>query len=481
MRGEILCWQMFDASMTFMIHGERIKGLSDNPVTKGNYVLYWMQSSQRAEVNHALEYALVQANALNLPLLVGFGLMDDYPDANVRHYTFMLQGLQEAQKTLEKRGIKMVVQRGNPADVAVSLSKDAALVVTDRGYLRPAKQWREKVAKEIRCRFVQIETDVVVPVEVVSNKAEFGARTIRPKIMRQLETFLQPVEKAKVKKKSLALEVKSLDLSDIAKVVSSLNLDKSVPPVDTPYSGGQLAGRKVFLDFLEHRFSSYVTNRNQPQTSDTSYMSRYLHFGNISPLELVFMLREKGEGQANIASYLEEVVVRRDLAINFCNFTPNYDSYECIPAWAKKTLDEHRHDKRVRLYSLEELEKAQTHDAYWNAAQKEMLYTGYMHNYMRMYWGKKILEWSATPEEAFTNTLYLNNKYFIDGRNANGFVGVAWVFGVHDRPWKERPIFGKVRYMNAAGLERKADPKAYVKKVEKLVAAQEKGSPRLKL
>jgi deoxyribodipyrimidine photo-lyase len=458
-----------------MIHDERIKLLNDKQVQEGKYVLYWMQSSQRAEDNHALEFAITQANSLNLPLLVAFGLMDDYPDANLRHYTFMLQGLQDAQKTLAKRGIKMVVQHGNPADVAIKLSKDAALVVVDRGYLRPAKSWREKAAKEMPCKLVQVETDVVVPVDSVSDHTEFAARTIRPKIARLLDKFIQPVEKIPVKRKSLDLDVSGFDLSDIANLANSLKLDKSVLPVDTPYSGGQTTARKTFMDFLEQRFKTYVPNRNQPQTSDTSYMSRYLHFGNISPLELVFMLREKGPvtktlGQENIDSYIEELVVRRELAINFCNFTPNYDSYDCLPAWAKKTLNEHRHDKRTHLYSLEQLEKAQTHDPYWNAAQKEQIYTGYMHNYMRMYWGKKILEWSASPEEAFKNALYLNNKYFIDGRNANGFVGVAWCFGVHDRPWGERAIFGMVRYMNAAGLERKADPKAYVQKVELLVA-----------
>jgi deoxyribodipyrimidine photo-lyase len=452
-----------------MIHDERITLLNHKPIQKGKYVLYWMQSSQRAEYNHALEYALTQANDLSLPLLVAFGLMDDYPDANLRHYTFMLQGLQDAQKTLVKRGIKMVVQHGNPADVAIKLSKDAALVVVDRGYLRPAKSWREKAAKEMPCKLIQIETDVVVPVDSVSDHAEFAARTIRPKITKQFDKFIQPLEKVPVKKKSLDLDMSGLDLSDVTKLAESLKLDKSVLPVDTLYSGGQTTARKTFLDFLEHRFNNYVPNRNQPQTSDTSYMSRYLHFGNISPLELVFMLREKGRGRENIESYIEEVIVRRELSMNFCNFTPNYDSYDCIPTWAKKTLDEHRHDKRLRLYSLEQLEQAQTHDPYWNAAQKEQVYTGYMHNYMRMYWGKKILEWSKTPEEAFKNALYLNNKYFIDGRNANGFVGVAWCFGLHDRPWTERTIFGKVRYMNAAGLERKADPKAYVQKVERLV------------
>jgi deoxyribodipyrimidine photo-lyase len=456
-----------------MIQQERIRELNQQQVQPGKYVLYWMQSSQRAEDNHALEFAIERANELNLPLLVAFGLMDDYPDANLRHYTFMLQGLQDAQKTLAKRGIKMVVQHGNPADVAIKLSKDAALVVVDRGYLKPAKSWREKAAKEMKCKLIQIETDVVVPVDTVSDHVEFAARTIRPKITRLLEKFIQPVEKIRLKNKSLELAISGFDLSDIDKLANSLKLNRSVLPVDTPYSGGQTTARKTFSDFLEHRFKNYVPNRNQPQTSDTSYMSRYLHFGNISPLELVFMLREKGRGQENIDSYIEELIVRRELAINFCNFNPNYDSYECIPAWAKKTLNEHRSDKRVHLYSLEQLEKAQTHDPYWNAAQKEQVYTGYMHNYMRMYWGKKILEWSATPEEAFKNALCLNNKYFIDGRNANGFVGVAWCFGVHDRPWGEWAIFGMVRYMNAAGLERKADPKAYVKKVAQLIGENE--------
>jgi deoxyribodipyrimidine photo-lyase len=277
-----------------MIQDERIKILNDKQIEKGKYVLYWMQSSQRAEDNHALEFAIMQANELNLLLLVGFGLMDDYPDANVRHYTFMLQGLQDAQNTLAKRGIKMVVQHGNPADVAIKLSKDAALVVTDRGYLRPAKAWREKVAREIHCKLFQVETDVVVPVDTVSDHAEFAARTIRPKITRLLEKFVQPVDYIPVKKKSLDLEVSGFDLSDIAKLTDSLKLDKSVPPVNTPYSGGQTMARKTFSDFLEQRFANYVPNRNQPQTSDTSYMSRYLHFGNISPLEIVFMLKEKG-------------------------------------------------------------------------------------------------------------------------------------------------------------------------------------------
>jgi deoxyribodipyrimidine photo-lyase len=174
------------------------------------------------------------------------------------------------------------------------------------------------------------------------------------------------------------------------------------------------------------------------------------------------------KADANIAAYLEELVVRRELAINFVYYTPDYDTYSCLPAWARQTLAEHKQDKRQFLYTATQLENAATHDPYWNAAMLEMKHTGFMHNYIRMYWGKKILEWSRTPEQAFKTTLAINNKYFIDGRDPNSYAGVAWTFGMHDRAWKERPVFGKVRYMAASGLERKCDIRAYVKKVENL-------------
>jgi deoxyribodipyrimidine photo-lyase len=226
----------------------------------------------------------------------------------------------------------------------------------------------------------------------------------------------------------------------------------------------------MFKKFLRRRFEHYVANRNQPQTDDISHMSSYLHFGQISPLYLALemMKTQKHFKQAREA-FLEELIVRRELAINFVYYTPGYDAYACLPAWAKKTLAEHKKDRREYLYSRRQLENYQTHDDYWNAAMREMKFTGFMHNYMRMYWGKKILEWSKTPEQAFKTTLAINNQYFLDGRDANSYTGVAWVFGVHDRAWFERPIFGKVRYMAAAGLERKCDIQAYVEKVDALV------------
>ena len=448
------------------IHDSRIQILNDRDLRRGDYVLYWMQQSQRAEYNHALEYAVQQANKIDQGVLVVFGLMDDYPEANLRHYTFMLEGLQEIRAALGKRGIKMVVQKGNPADVALSTGKKASLIVCDRGYLRHQRQWRKKVAQKAGCRVVQIESDVVVPLEVVSGKAEYAARTIRPKIHKHLSDYLVEFKQTKIKKSSLQLRISGIDLSNIEAVLKKMSLDRGVLPVSGLFKGGTARARKMFGDFLHRRFTNYVENRNQPQTDDVSHMSKYLHFGQISPLYLALQIlkTEKRFKEAREA-YLEELIVRRELAMNFVYYTPDYDSYTCLPAWAQKTLAEHKKDRREYCYTRRQLENSRTHDEYWNAAMREMKFTGFMHNYMRMYWGKKILEWSQTPEQAFKTILAINNKYFLDGRDANSYTGVAWVFGVHDRAWFERPIFGKIRYMAASGLERKCDIQAYVEKV----------------
>ena len=452
------------------IHHSRIQVLNDLDLRQGDFVLYWMQQSQRAECNHALEYAIQQANKVDQAVLVVFGLMDDYPEANLRHYTFMLQGLQETQQSLCKRGIKMIVQKGQPADIALSLGRPASLIVCDRGYLRHQRQWREAVARKAKCRVVQVESDVLVPVEVVSGKAEYAARTIRPKIHKHLEDYLGEFKPTEIKKSSLNTRVRGLDLSDIEAVAKKMSIDQSVLPVSGFFTGGTSRAKKIFKEFLGQRLGKYVENRNQPQTDDISHMSKYLHFGQISPLYLALeILKTENRFKQAKEAFLEELIVRRELAMNFVYYTQDYDSYTCLPAWAKKTLAEHKKDRREYIYSRRQLENSRTHDDYWNAAMREMKFTGFMHNYMRMYWGKKILEWSQTPEKAFKTTLAINNKYFLDGRDANSYTGVAWVFGVHDRAWFERPIFGKIRYMAAAGLERKCDIRAYVAKVNALV------------
>jgi len=241
-----------------------------------------------------------------------------------------------------------------------------------------------------------------------------------------------------------------------------------VGPVPSFFTGGTAAAKRRFAEFVQDRLKRYDQNHNQPQADDISHMSPYLHFGQISPLYLALEVAEASASRAAKDAFTEELIVRRELACNFTQFQENYDSYDCLPGWARQSLGEHHRDRREYVYSEVQLEKAETHDPYWNAAMREMICTGFMHNYMRMYWGKKILEWSRTPEEGFATTLALNNKYFLDGRDPNSYAGVAWVYGVHDRAWPQRAVYGKVRSMMASGLERKCDIKAYVRKVEGL-------------
>lgn len=430
--------------------------------------MYWMQQSQRAEHNPALEHAAQRANQFGIPLLVCFGLMDDYPEANVRHYRFMLEGLAETANVLERRNIRFALRRGAPDAVAIELAEKAVVIVCDRGYLRHQKTWRRNVANRAVCRVEQVEGDVVVPVNTASDRREHAARTLRPKLHRHLKDYLVDLNTTAVENDAGKLRINGEDPSDPDALLARLALDRSVAPVDS-FRGGTNEAKRVFRRFLDEHFSSYEEHRNQPQTNDVSHMSKYLHFGQISPVWLALQANAAAPAPNNNRdAFLEELIVRRELAINFCEFEPDYDKYACLPEWAKTTLVEHRDDPRPYHYTRSELEAAQTHDPYWNAAMKEMVHTGYMHNHMRMYWGKKILEWTNTPEYAFRTALYLNNKYLLDGRDPNSFAGVAWVFGNHDRGWTERKVFGKVRYMNAAGLERKCNIDAYVEKVEAL-------------
>ncbi|HEX8325854.1 MAG TPA: deoxyribodipyrimidine photo-lyase [Tepidisphaeraceae bacterium] len=456
----------------------RVRVLSDRPVRGGRYVLYFMQQAMRTRFNHALEYAIELANEVGVPPVVCFGLMDDYPEANERHYAFMLQGLRDVEANLKRRDIRFVVRHGSPEQSALHYSKEAACVVCDRGYLRHQKRWRDAVADGAECRVVEVESDVVVPVDEASDKHEFAARTIRPKIHRKWDQFLQPVSPVKVRFPSLALDVTgNIDVTEPAAALKKLKLDRSVAPT-VFFTGGEDRAAAMIADFAKHKLDGYAEGRNEPSGDRHSYMSMYLHFGQVSPLELALRVRDQTQTPGSDRdSYLEELIVRRELSMNFCHFVPQYDSYECLPIWAKKTLAEHTADERPVMYTRQQMESADTADAYWNAAQTQMTITGFMHNYMRMYWGKKVLEWTPSPQAAFELLSYLNNKYFLCGRDANAYTNVAWVFGLHDRPWgPARKIFGTVRYMNAAGLKRKYKIDRYVDQMDAL-AKQHTGRP----
>jgi deoxyribodipyrimidine photo-lyase len=448
-----------------MISESRVNKLNDHNIRMGNFVLYWMQATQSVEYNHALEYSILRANKLDLPLLVYFGITESYPEANERHYCFMLEGLKEVQLALEERGIRMVIKRISTEIGAIELAKSASMVVVDQGYTKTERKWTKHVAEKIKCPLIQIESNIIVPVKVASPKEEYSAATLRPKINQVINRYLVPVEQNIPTNDSLKLDFSSFDIRDTNKALSQLEIEKEVRKSETFY-GGTTEAKRQLQNFIKNKLDSYAEDKNDPTKQCVSNMSPYLHFGQISPLYIALMILETGS--LGVDSYLEELIIRRELAINFVFYNIHYDSFEGLHEWQKKTLSEHRNDLRDYIYSESELENAETHDPYWNAAQKEMTTKGKMHGYMRMYWGKKIIEWTRTPEQAYNTALHLNNKYELDGRDPNGFAGIAWCFGKHDRPWKERTIFGKIRYMNANGLKRKFDADAYVKMIAEI-------------
>ncbi len=454
-----------------MIQPERIQPLNDRAILPHrDYVLYWMQQAQRAEWNHALEFAVRQANDLRLPLLAVFGLTQRFPDANQRHYAFLLEGLAETQRTLRDRGVRLLVCRQPPMEAVADLGSEAALIVTDRGYLRIQRQWRQRVAERATCRVIQVESDVVVPIETASPKEEYAARTLRPKIHDHWERFMVPLVDDTLERDlgangDGALFPAEVDPAHLAEHLHELRLNRDADPVDT-FRGGTSQAHARLEHFLEHGLPRYAAERNDATADAVSHMSPYLHLGQISPLEIALRVRSTdGVAEENKAAYLEELVVRRELSMNYCFYNPHYDRYEGVPSWARETLAARAADPRPYIYTAHELETAQTHDPYWNAAQREMVHLGKMHGYLRMYWGKKILEWVEDPAEALAIALTLNNRYELDGRDPNGYAGVAWCFGKHDRPWPGREILGTVRSMTAAGLARKMDIDGYVRQV----------------
>lgn len=308
---------------------------------------------------------------------------------------------------------------------------------------------------------MQVESDAVVPIRVVSHKQEVGARTLRPKLQRVLERFLVPLEVQEGAKGHPDWDP-GLDVSDPALTVRALGVDGSVPPGGE--EGGEVQALARLSHFVTQLLPSYDAGRRDPNVDGGSRLSASLHYGHLSPLTAALAARQHSEGGPGLDTFLEEMIVRRELSFNFCEFNPAYERYEGLPTWARATLEAHAADPRPHLYTREELDAAATHDPYWNAAQREMVRTGRMHNALRMYWGKKILEWTATPQEAYATALFLNNRYQLDGRDANSYAGVGWIFGLHDRPWARRPIFGTVRYLAASGLKRKFDADAYAQR-----------------
>lgn len=452
-----------------MIEIERVQKLNDRPPRGGRFVLYWMQASQRSSANGALQYAIERARELDLPVLAAFGLTASFPEANARHLTFMLEGLAKTGRELAARGIRLAIRPSAPPDVVGELSVEAALTVTDVGYLRLQRQWRTAAAERCRSLLVAVEDEVIVPTGLVSAKEEWAARTIRPRIQRHLSRFLRPRDEQWPRRDSLPVSLPGPDLdpSDPPACLSRIGVSlKGAPAAVSTFRGGPSEARSRLLEFVERKLPRYHLDRGNPGLEIQSELSPYLHFGQISAREVALaVLDAKRAPEEARAAFLEELVVRRELSANFCIHNEQYDSWHCLPDWARSSLEAHSGDARPVCYSRDDLESGRTHDPYWNAAMRELAVTGKMHNYMRMYWGKKILEWTSDPRQAFATALELNNRYSLDGRDPNSFAGVAWCFGKHDQAWKEREIFGKIRYMNSAGLDRKFDMPAYLSRV----------------
>jgi len=452
-----------------MIEQERISYLNNHPLLiEKPFVLYWMQASQRVQENAALAYAIEQANSLKKPLLVLFGLTGDFPQASERHYRFMLEGLQDVSTTLYERNIQFIVTPKGPVEGVIELADKAAVVVADFAYGRVERIWRKQVASRVTCPVVQVETNVVVPVKTASSKEEYSAATLRRKIEPMIAYFSEkkPIEEVVIGSRDIDVGVVSIPIDHIDALLDSMGVVRSVPAC-TWIRGGERSAKTRLHSFADS-FSQYS---NDPAVPSGSKLSPYLHFGQISPVTIYHQIIESDA--PGVPDFIEQLIVRRELAVNYVYYNTQYDQYEGLPVWAQKTLEVHSTDPRPYRYSADDLREAHTHDQYWNAAQRELVYLGTMDGYMRMYWGKKLLEWCASPQEAFSLALTMNNEYQLDGRDPNGYAGVAWCFGKHDRPWVERPIFGNVRYMNDRGLERKFAIDRYVQRIERTLHAQE--------
>ena len=444
---------------------DRVIRLNDNP-HRGGVILYWMSRDMRTEDNWALLFAQELARVKEEPLIVLFCLVTDFLGATKKQYAFMIEGLKEVEKRLFEKNIPFSVKIGEPEDVIeYSIKKQKiGAVVCDFDPLRIKRRWKDGVVNSIDVPLFEVDAHNIVPCFFASPKKEFAAKTFRPKIKRLLGDFLEPPERLKTQRGS---DLKLLK-NDWQEIKRSLGIKDS--DLDTRFfKPGEDEARRVLDAFVKEKLDHYDEARNDPTLEATSNLSPYLHFGHISALTVTKKVMESSATITAKDAFLEELIVRRELSDNFCFYEDNYDSFEGFPDWAKKTLNDHRDDPRPYLYNLGQFENAETHDRLWNAAQMEMVKRGKMAGYLRMYWAKKILEWTRHPEEAHEIAIYLNDTYELDGRDPNGYTGIAWsIGGVHDRAWGERPIFGKVRYMSERGARSKFDVEGYIKKVDAL-------------
>jgi len=449
----------------------RCRKLNSAPESNAGQVLYWMSRDQRCDDNWALIYAQQLACKRSSPLHVAFCLVPRFLDATLRQYDFMLCGLREVEMRLRDLQIPFHLLLGNAEREIPQLCHRLGItsVVCDMSPLRVPSAWSRDLADacdKLNISVTQVDAHNIVPVWCSSDKQEYAARTIRKKIMLQLPSFLTEFQPL-IKHPSPEMG-EERPLTDWEAAEKSLQIDRSVKPVGNIFPGSA-AGKLCLEEFCSKRLAIFAEKRNDPNVDALSGLSPYLHFGQLSAQRCVLRVKEAARAvggkimKGSCDAYIEEAVVRRELSDNFCFYNEKYDEIEGAPGWAQITLREHENDEREYLYSVEDLESARTHDDLWNAAQLQMLHEGKMHGFLRMYWAKKILEWSPSPRIALQTAIRLNDRYELDGRDPNGYVGCMWsICGVHDQGWAERSVFGKIRFMNYAGCKRKLDVNNFV-------------------
>ena len=459
-----------------------LKAIADNPrvtirrdgvpAREAKCVLYWMQRAQRGIDNPALEVAIGVGNELGLPVIAFFSAISNFPHANLRHYRFLNQGLPDIEEDLAERNVSFIVRRPpeNKLDQLV-VELGAAMVVGDENPMREPERWRAVLAHRLQIPYWTVDADVIVPSKLYP-KHFYAVHHFRPKLYAEMPKMMKLDESiAHIRAKHAWDRPKSFESFNVREDMTAgwRNFDRSVAPAEE-WTGGTREAVKLLRAFVKHKLADYDTVRNHPEKDGTSRISPALHFGHIGPLTIVRALDEavaRGESTKEARdAYYAEVLAWRELSVNFVKYEPKYDSIECAPEWAQKTLQAHARDKRDPLYTAEQMERGETYDEMWNAAQTQMTQFGWMHNYLRMYWAKKILEWSATPAQAWETCVHLNDKYFLDGRDPNGYAGIAWALGgVHDRPWFERPVFGTIRFMSGASTGKKFNSKRYIENI----------------
>lgn len=437
-----------------LILDKRGRHLNDFDILLGP-VIYWMSRDQRAHDNWALLAAQEMALLLKQPLLVLFSLSTHFLFSQSSHLEHSLQGIAETQMELQKSNIPLGLLHGDPSLGLLQFCRkiNPGLVICDFDPLTEHISRMTSFLAQSKWATFEVDAHNIVPCWVTSPKKEFSAYTIRPKIHKYLPDFLEPFPQVEP---------------------HPYTLNPPAMPTPPPLSShslfarhvpGAKAGLEKLNEFLSSGICKYEQSRNDATRNGTSDLSPYLHFGHLSAQRVALEVNTTPGPEGSKEMFLEELIVRRELADNFCFYETHYDRLEGAPDWGRATLEAHRHDPRPYIYDYASFASAQTHDPLWNAAQKQMVIDGKMHNYLRMYWAKKILEWTENPETAFEIAVKLNDTFELDGKDPNGYAGISWaIAGTHDRAWAERQIFGKVRYMNESGCKRKFDIQAYVNK-----------------